>query len=207
MLNTLLCVPICHQRPLLAAVSSPEQVSDLLLLNFIPSKLYPLAGPEDSRRGTPTEHMHAYMGTETCRRRECAHRYSSLPCLQAVFHLGKRGALSRWEFKAFSIVRCQQPCSGMTAAAATVCEHKSAGFSPSQHPAGTLPNSLPNYKKITYGTKAAVCPHYVRYYHAHDCHGLRSSQATTTNCPPLLKGAKPFPLLRELFQVPELTGA
>lgn len=133
------------------------------------------------------------MGTETCRRRECAHRYSSLPCLQAVFHLGKRGALSRWEFKAFSIVRCQQPCSGMTAAAATVCEHKSAGFSPSQHPAGTLPNSLPNYKKITYGTKAAVCPHYVRYYHAHDCHGLRSSQATTTNCPPTLKRCKALP--------------
>lgn len=115
-------------------------------------------------------------------------------------------AREKWEFKAFSIVRCQQPCSGRTAAA-IVCEHKSAGFSLSQHPAGTLPNSLPNYKKFTYGTKAAVCPHYVRYYHAHDCHGLRSSRSTTTNCPPLLKGAKPFPLLRELFQVPELTGA
>lgn len=51
--------------PLTTAADSIKQDSDLLLLlNFIPSKLYPLASPADSRSGIHIEHTDTYMGTE-----------------------------------------------------------------------------------------------------------------------------------------------
>lgn len=41
--------------------------------------------------------------------RESAYKYSPLPHLQAVFHLGKRVVVSQQKYKAFPKVRCQQP--------------------------------------------------------------------------------------------------
>lgn len=64
MLNTLLHIPIHHQQPLLMTAGNTEQVSDLLLLSFIPSKLYPLASPADSRKGTHAEHKGTYAGDD-----------------------------------------------------------------------------------------------------------------------------------------------
>lgn len=53
---------------------------------------------------------------------------------------GQESSTITVEIKAFSTVRCQQPCSGWTAAvAAAVRKHKSVGFFPH---AGILPNSL-----------------------------------------------------------------
>lgn len=53
--------------------------------------------------------------------RESAYKYSPLPHLQAVFHLGKTVALSQQK-KAFPKVRCQQPSSGWAAAATAVVQ-------------------------------------------------------------------------------------
>lgn len=99
----------------MASADTGKHTSDLLLfLNFIPSKFYPPASPADSRKGTHTEHIHTYTGTERCAGGGSARTGTPLwHTCKSCFNLGKRRAPSQYKFKALSPVLL----SGRTAAA------------------------------------------------------------------------------------------
>lgn len=177
MLNALLRFPICHRRPLLTAVSNPEQVSDLLLLlNFIPRKLYPLASPADSRRGTCTKHIHANMGTERRAGGRSMHTGTSLChacklCFTWAREEHFRGRKSRPFLESGTSSPALEGLLLLPYASTSQRDSRLHGIL-QEH---CLIHCLIK-KKITYGTKAAVCPQYVRYHHAQDCRGLHSLQ-------------------------------